>query len=108
LYMTGPVLNGQTETKTSSIFLLGLGKQFKNNSVLRLIAYNPLTSNFYKSTTTINTSSLYQVQHNYLKKDYGFLLMYVYSFKVGKSIERQKRTVEQQSQDNMIKLPMTY
>jgi len=108
LYMTGPVLNGQTETKTSSIFLLGLGKQFKNNSVLRLIAYNPLTSNFYKSTTTINTGSLYQVQHNYMKKDYGFLLMYVYSFKVGKSIERQKRTVEQQSQDNMIKLPMTY
>jgi len=106
LNISGPVLNGQTETKQSAMYLVGLGKQFKNNSVLRLMIYNPFTSNFVSSQTTISNSSLYQHSNTYLKKDYGFMLMYVYSFKVGKTIERQKRSVEQETQENLLKLPV--
>lgn len=106
--LNGPVLNGQTETKTSGMYFLGLGKQFKNNSSVRFLAFNPFSNNFYKTTTTIKTGSLYQVQHMNIKKDYGFMLMYVYSFKVGKSIDRQKRDADQQPQNNLLNLPINF
>jgi len=106
LNLSGPVLDGQTETKSSAMFLLGVGKQFKNNSVIRLMAYNPLSKNFFENQTTISNSSFYQRQSVFLKKDYGIMLLFAYSFKVGKTIERQKRTAEQQTQDTMMKLPL--
>ena len=106
LNLNGPVLDGQTETKTSAMYLVGLGKQFKNNSVLRLMIYNPFAKNFVTSKSTIQNDYLYQTQSMYLKKDYGIMLLYVYSFKVGKTIERQKRSSEQQTQDNLMKLPL--
>jgi outer membrane receptor protein involved in Fe transport len=108
LNFSGPVLDGQTETRSSPMYLVGLGKQFKNNSVIRLMAYNPFARNFFEYQSTISNAALYQRQNIYLKKDYGFMLMYVYSFKLGKSIEREKRTVEQQAQDNLLKMPMTF
>ena len=106
LNVNGPVLDGQTETKTSAMYLVGLGKQFKNNSVLRLMVYNPFAKNFVTSKATIKNDYLYQTQSMYLKKDYGIMLLYVYSFKVGKTIEREKRSSEQQTQDNLMKLPL--
>ncbi len=108
LSLTGPSLDGQTETRSSGMYLLGLGKQFKNNSVLRLMAYNPFSKNFFSSKSTIDNGSIYQVQNTYLKKNMGFMLMYVYNFKVGKTIEREKRTVEQQSSSSLLNLPINF
>lgn len=104
----GPVLDGQTETRMDMMHLIGLGKQFKNNSVLRLMAYNPLSKDFMHQQSSINTAALTQSQHMYLHKDIGVMLMYVYSFKVGKTIERERKTIEQQAQDKLINLPINF
>ncbi|HET9571579.1 MAG TPA: outer membrane beta-barrel family protein [Bacteroidales bacterium] len=106
--VSGPVLNGQTVTKNSMMYLIGLGKQFKNNSQLRLMAYNPLSQYFFSQTSTIDNASLHQVNKNYLRKDYGFMLLYVYSFKLGNTmVERSKRTEEQQDVSNpLLKMPV--
>lgn len=106
LNISGPVLDGQTETKTSAMYLLGIGKQFKNNSVLRLMAYNPFSKNFVNSTSTIRNSTFNQTQKMYLNKGAGVMLMYVYSFKVGKTIEREKRDTESQMQNSLLNLPI--
>jgi outer membrane receptor protein involved in Fe transport len=106
--VNGPVLDGQSVSKNSMMYLLGLGKQFKNNSTLRLMVYNPFSNYFFKSTTTIDNASLHQVSNNYLHKDYGFMLLYAYSFKLGSTMkERAKRTEEQQDVSNpMLKMPV--
>jgi hypothetical protein len=105
LNISGPVLNGQTETKTSPFYMAGLIKQFKNNSSIYFFALNPFASKFSDNTTTIRNSSIYQKQNYSIKQTSGLMLEYVYQFKVGKSIEKQKHNVEQQMQDNVIKLP---
>jgi len=104
----GPMLNGQTETRMDLMHLIGLGKQFKNNSVLRLMAYNPFSKDFMHQQSNINTAALTQTQHMYLHKDMGIMLMYVYSFKVGETIERERKTVEQQTTDKLINLPINF
>ncbi len=106
--VSGPVLDGQTVSKNSMMYLLGLGKQFKNNSTLRLMVYNPFSKYFFKSTSTISTNNFTQVSNNYLRKDYGFMLLYVYSFKLGNTIvERAKRTEDQQNESSpMLKMPV--
>jgi outer membrane receptor protein involved in Fe transport len=108
LNLTGPSVSGQTETRISAIYLIGVGKQFKNNSVLRLMAYNPFAENFVSTKAITRSPFFQQEQHSYLKKDYGFLLMYVYSFKVGNLIERAKRTIEEStSPTNLLNLPVS-
>jgi len=106
--VNGPVLDGQTVSKNSMMYLLGLGKQFKNNSTLRLMVYNPFSNYFFKSTSTIHNNNFTQVSNNYLRKDYGFMLLYVYSFKMGSTMkERTKRTEDQQNVSNpMLKMPV--
>lgn len=104
----GPMLDGQLETRMDLMHLIGLGKQFKNNSVLRLMAYNPFSKDFMHQQSRINTAALTQTQHMYLHKDMGVMLMYVYSFKVGKTIERERKTVEQQTQEKLINLPINF
>jgi len=106
--VNGPVLDGQSVSKNAMMYLLGLGKQFKNNSTLRLMLYNPFSNYFFKSTTTIDNASLHQVSNNFLHKDYGFLLLYAYNFKLGSTMkERAKRTEEQQDVSNpMLKMPV--
>ena len=106
--VNGPVLDGQTVSKSSMMYLIGLGKQLKNNSTIRLMAYNPFSNYFFKSTSTIDNPSLHQVSNNYLRKDYGLLLLYQYSFKLGSTmVERQKRTEDQQNSSNpMLKMPV--
>lgn len=106
--VSGPVLDGQTVSKNSMMYLIGLGKQFKNNSTLRLMVYNPFSNYFFKSTSTIRNNNFTQVSNNYLRKDYGFMLLYVYSFKLGNTIvERAKRTESQQDSSNpLLKMPV--
>jgi hypothetical protein len=104
----GPVLDGQAETKMSGFSMVGISKQFKNNSTIRLLAFNPFSSKFFESKTTIRNSSFYQRQNSYMNKSYGFMLMYAYNFKIGKSVDRQKHDAEQQVQDSMLKLPVTF
>lgn len=105
--VSGPVLDGQTVSQNKMMYLIGLGKQFKNNSVLRLMAYNPFSNYFFQSTTTIDNPSLHQVSTNYLRKDYGVLLLYVYNFKLGSMKDRAKHTEDQQDVSNpMLKMPV--
>lgn len=105
--VSGPVLDGQTVSQNSMMYLIGLGKQFKNNSVLRLMTYNPFSNYFFKSNTTIDNTSLHQVSTNYLRKDYRVMLLYVYNFKLGSMKERTKHTEEQQDASNpMLKMPV--
>jgi hypothetical protein len=106
LNMNGPVLDGQSVTQQSPFYLLGLVKQFKNNSSLNIIAFNPFATKFFDSKSTLRNNSFYQQTDTYMKTSAAFVLMYSYNFKVGKSIEKQKRNVEQQpAEDNGFKLP---
>jgi hypothetical protein len=107
-YISGPVLDGQTETKSSGFYMAGISKQFKNNSTIRLFAFNPFSPHFFDSRSTIQNSSMYQSTNNYMNKEYGFMLMYAYNFKVGKSIDKQKHNVEQQIQNDILKMPVSF
>ncbi|MDR3651470.1 MAG: outer membrane beta-barrel family protein [Paludibacter sp.] len=106
LNLNGPVLDGQTETRMSPFYFLGLVKQFKNNSSLNIIAFNPFASRFFDSTSTLNNNAVYQSTDTYMKTQAAFVVMYSYNFKVGKSVDKQKHNVEQQVEDNNgFKLP---
>jgi hypothetical protein len=105
LQLSGPVLDGQTETKMSPFYIFGIIKQFKNNSTLTLLSFNPFASKFFDSTTTLRNNSIYQQTETYLKTQTAFAIAYSYNFKIGKSIEKQKHNVEQQIEENGFKLP---
>jgi len=107
-YISGPVLSGQTEIKSSGFFMCGIMKQIKTNHSLRLMAFNPFADKFFNSETTIRNDALYQRQNTYMKSQGSFMLMYVYSFKLGKTFDKAKHGVEQQVQDNLIKLPVNF
>ena len=104
----GPVLDGQTETKSSPFYMMGAGKQFKGNHTMRLLVFNPFLGKFFENTSTIKNATVYQRSDYYMKSNFSFMLMYAYSFKVGKTIEKEKHNVEQQLQDNVIKMPMSF
>lgn len=80
----------------------------KNNSTIRLFSFNSFATKFFDNTITIRNSSFYQTQNSYMNQSYGIMVMFAYNFKVGKSIEKQKHTVEEQLQDNIIKMPVTF
>lgn len=103
--ISGPVLDGQTETKMSPFYLLGLIKQFKNNSSLTLLSFNPFSSKFFNSKATVQNNSFYQQTDTYMKAQVAFAVAYSYNFKIGKSIEKQKRNVEQSIEEGGFKLP---
>jgi len=105
IYLNGPVLDGQTVTKTSPFYFLGLVKQFKNNSTLNIIAFNPFARKFFDSTSIQRNNSIYQRTETYMNTTAAFALMYTYNFKVGKSVEKQKHDVDQPVEDNGFKLP---
>ena len=107
-YLTGPILNGQTLTKSSGFYMGGINKQFKTNHSIRLFAFNPFSRKFFNSETTIRNSSFYQRQNSYMNSQGSFMLMYAYSFKLGKTIDKAKHSVEQQVQDNIMKLPVNF
>jgi hypothetical protein len=103
--ISGPVLDGQTETLNSPFYMVGLVKQFKNNSTLTVISFNPFAGKFFDSTATLRNNSVYQQTDTYMKTTAAFVLVYSYNFKVGKSIEKQKHNVDQPVEENVIKLP---
>ncbi|MDP4239338.1 MAG: outer membrane beta-barrel family protein [Bacteroidota bacterium] len=103
--INGPVLDGQTETKASPFYFVGLVKQFKNNSSLNIIAFNPFAAKFFDNTVTLRNNSVYQRTESYMGMTTAFVIMYSYNFKIGKSIEKQKHTVEQQVEESGFKLP---
>lgn len=107
-YINGPVLNGQMETKSTGFYMGGINKQFLTNHSVRLFAFNPFADNFFKNETTIKNSSIYQKQTMYMNRDYSFMVMYSYSFKIGKTIDKAKHSVEQQVQDNMLQMPINF
>jgi hypothetical protein len=105
LQLSGPVLDGQTETKMSPFYILGLIKQFKNNSTLTVIAFNPFATKFFDSTATLQNNSVYQRTETYMKMQTAFAVAYSYNFKIGKSVDKQKHNVEQQVEEGGFKLP---
>nr|MBP6663126.1 TonB-dependent receptor [Paludibacter sp.] len=102
---SGPVLDGQTETKMSPFYIFGLIKQFKNNSSLTLLSFNPFAKNFFDSKATMQNSNVYQRTETYMKTQVAFAVAYSYNFKIGKSIEKQKRNIEQQIEEGGFKIP---
>jgi len=103
--VSGPVLDGQTETLNSPFYMVGFYKQFKNNSTLTVISYNPFATKFFDSTSTLRNKLIYQQTDTYMKSRAAFILVYSYNFKVGKSVEKQKHNVDQPIEDNGFKLP---
>jgi len=103
--INGPTLDGQTKTQMTPFYFVGLVKQFKNNSSLNILAFNPFASRFFDSTVTLNNNSVYQRTDTYMKTQAAFAIMYSYNFKVGKIVEKQKHTIEQQAEDSILKLP---
>jgi len=104
--IAGPVLNGQTEMKSSGFYMGGVSKQFNTNHSVRLFVFNPFSDKFFDNKTTIRNYNLYQRQESYMNSNCSLMLMYAYSFKLGKTIDKTKHSVEQQVQDNIIKLPI--
>jgi len=103
--LSGPVLDGQTETQQSPFYLAGLVKQFKNNSTLTVISFNPFATKFFDSKATLRNNSIYQQTDTYMKTTAAFVLVYSYNFKIGKSVDKQKHNVDQPVEDNGFKLP---
>ena len=103
--ISGPVLDGQSETLNSPFYLIGFYKQFKNNSTLTVISYNPFATKFFDSTATLRNKLIYQQTDTYMKMPAAFILVYSYNFKVGKSVDKQKHNVDQPIEDSGFKLP---
>ena len=103
--LNGPVLDGQTETQMSPFYFAGLVKQFKNNSTLTVISFNPFASRFFDSKATLRNNLIYQQTDTYMKTTAAFVVMYTYNFKVGKSVDKQKHNVDQPAEENAFKLP---
>jgi len=103
--LSGPVLDGQTETQQSPFYLAGLVKQFKNNSTLTVISFNPFATKFFDSKATLRNNSIYQQTDTYMKTTAAFVLVYSYNFKIGKTVDKQKHNVDQPVEENAFKLP---
>jgi len=104
--LNGPVLDGQTETRISPFYFAGLVKQFKNNSTLTVISFNPFASKFFDSKATLHNNSIYQQTDIYMKTVAAFVVMYTYNFKIGKTVDKQKHNVDQPAEENsFIKMP---
>jgi outer membrane receptor protein involved in Fe transport len=105
-YMTGPTVNGQEVTTSDPFYLFGIQKQFKNNSSLNIITLNPFTSRIFNSNATLRNNDINQKTHSYADLSYAIMVQYSYTFKIGKTINAQKRGVEQEAEDNgFIKMP---
>ncbi|HEY4786401.1 MAG TPA: outer membrane beta-barrel family protein, partial [Bacteroidales bacterium] len=105
LNLNGPTINGQEESRMSPFYLFGLVKQFKNSSSLNVMIFNPFTDKLFDNTTTLNTSAFYQRSESYLHLRGAIMVNYTYNFKIGKDINRQKRSSDQDIEENINKLP---
>jgi len=105
LSINGPTINGQEQSKFAPFNIFGISKQFKNNSSLTLLAFNPFASKNFYNTSTIDNDVLYQRSESYMDLKRLFMINYSINFKVGKDLKVQKRGEEQTPEDNGIKLP---
>ncbi|MFA6580602.1 MAG: outer membrane beta-barrel family protein, partial [Paludibacter sp.] len=105
LSINGPSVNGQVITQNAPFYLLGLSKQFKNNSSLTLLALNPFARRMFYNSSVIDNSYLYQKTESYMGFRNAFMINYSINFKVGKDLNLQKLNQEQNQDDNMLKLP---
>jgi hypothetical protein len=105
LSLNGPMINGQEVTQMAPFNLFGISKQFKNNSSLTFLAFNPFASKNFYSSTTIDNGVLYQRSESYMDLKRVFMINYSINFKVGKDVNVQKRSQEQNMEDSGIKLP---
>ena len=105
LSINGPTVSGQETTEMTPINLFGLSKQFKNNSSLTVLAFNPFTSKNFYSTITTNSSSLYQRSESYMDLKRVFMVNYSINFNLGKEVKSQKRDQEQNMEESGFKLP---
>ncbi len=105
LNLTGPTINGQEISRNSPFYLAGISKQFKNNSSLTILAFNPFADKFFKNTVTLNNSSFYQRSISYMDMKNAIMINYSYNFKVGKDVKVQKQETEQNIEENNVKLP---
>ncbi|MFT3752177.1 MAG: outer membrane beta-barrel protein [Paludibacter sp.] len=105
LSINGPTVSGQELNKSTPFNLFGISKQFKNNSSLTLLAFNPFASKNFYNSSTIDNGTLYQYSESYMDLKRMFMINYSINFKVGKDLKVQKRGEEQTQEDNGIKLP---
>jgi hypothetical protein len=103
--ISSPYINGQEETKASPFILVGLMKQFKNNSSLRLMMFNPFGNKMFNNITTLRNNESYQRTESYMNVKNAIMLNYTYNFKIGKDIKAQKPNSEQENEDNGNKMP---
>ncbi len=103
--INGPDINGQEITQYNPFYLLGLSKQFKNNSSLTLLALNPFVKKMFYSSSVIDNSALYQKTESYMGFKNLIMINYSINFKVGKDLNLQKRTQDQSPDNNMMNLP---
>ncbi len=106
LNMNGPSLNGQLETKTSPMYVVGLVKQFKNNSALNMMFLNFFADKYGKTVTTLNSSEFYQRTESYWELKKVIMFSYIYNFKIGKAIDLKKRDAEESREETNTNLPL--
>lgn len=105
LNLNGPTFNGQEESRMSPFYLVGLVKQFKNNMSLNLLMFNPFTDRLFDSKSKLNTSAFAQNSETYLHLRNAIMINFTYNFKLGKDINLQKRSVEQNIEEGINRLP---
>lgn len=104
-YTNSPYINGQEETKSWPMFMAGITKQFKNNSSIRIMAYNPFADHVFKSTTTLRGGDIYQKSTYYMDLRNAIMINYTYNFKFGKDINVQKRAGGKETEENGSRMP---
>ena len=102
--INGPSINGQEQTQTSPFYIIGLVKQFKNNSSVNVLVFNPFADKIFENKTTLNSTAFHQTSDSYLHLQNGIMINYTYNFKVGKNINLEKHD-EQNNEENGTKLP---
>jgi ferric enterobactin receptor len=105
LGINGPTVNGQELSQSTPFNLFGISKQFKNNSSITLLAFNPFASKNFYNSTIIDNGVLYQRSESYMDIKHMFMINYSINFKVGKDINVKKQEQDQNIEDNGIKLP---
>ncbi len=103
--INGPTVNGQEISQNAPFYLIGLSKQFKNNSSLSFLALNPFAKKMFYNSNVIDNNTLYQKSESYMGFKNLFMINYSINFKVGKDINLQKRSQDQPQDDGMLKLP---
>lgn len=105
--LPGPYANGQKIEFKSPFYLFGIMKQFKNNSAIKIMMFNPLSNEMFRSKYTINNSDLFEVSNSYMKMKNIVLFNYSKTFKTGKKLSKNTDKATPDEKDN-ISMPFNY